>query len=214
MPANRRRSRRPRRRGPRRLLHAVGSAFLRSFLRVLRSRMERIEKKRMCHFESPAPATTPAANLARPQRLSATEVKEARNCCGLWWRGNAWRRPIAIRENRFPVLCGVLRRCTHKRNRRRRVDVRASAIRTPLFQRGVDRRESIVERRAQTVHRRDDRQRDPGRNQAIFNRGSPRLIRQKRHEPLPQVRPHPGCTRAFRRIRKSTAAPLTELAQS
>jgi hypothetical protein len=90
---------------------------------VLRSRMERIEKKRMCHFESPAPATTPAANLARPQRLSATEVKEARNCCGLWWRGNAWRRPIAMRENRFPILCGVLRRCTHKRNRRRRVDV-------------------------------------------------------------------------------------------
>jgi hypothetical protein len=123
MPANRRRSRRPRGRGPRRLLHAVRSAFLRTFLRVLRSRMERIEKKRMCHFESPAPATTPAANLARPQRLSATEVKEARNCCGLWWRGNAWRRPIAMRENRFPILCGVLRRCTHKRNRRRRVDV-------------------------------------------------------------------------------------------
>jgi hypothetical protein len=60
--------------------------------------------------------------------------------------------------------------------------------RTPLFQRGVDRRESVIKRGAQTVHRGDDRQRDPGRNQGIFNRGSPRLIRQKRYEPLPQVR--------------------------
>ena len=45
------------------------------------------------------------------------------------------------------------------------------------FQRSVDRGEVGIERGAQTIHRRDDCERDPGRNQTIFNRGSPRLIR-------------------------------------
>lgn len=56
-----------------------------------------------------------------------------------------------------------------------------------LFQRVVDRTKGGVERRAQAVHRSDDRQRDPCRNQAIFNRGSTRLIRQKFQKKTSQI---------------------------
>lgn len=56
------------------------------------------------------------------------------------------------------------------------------------FQRSVDRGEVGIERGAQTIHRRDDCERDPGRNQTIFNRGSPRLIRQKLQEATSQLR--------------------------
>jgi hypothetical protein len=57
-----------------------------------------------------------------------------------------------------------------------------------LFQRGIDRGKGRIERRAQTIHRSDDRQRDPGRNQTVFNRGSPRLIRQKSQKKTSQIR--------------------------
>ena len=48
-----------------------------------------------------------------------------------------------------------------------------------LFQRSRDRLEISVEGRTDTVHRSDDRNRDTGCDQTVFNRGCPRLIRQE-----------------------------------
>jgi hypothetical protein len=48
-----------------------------------------------------------------------------------------------------------------------------------LLQRTVDRTELGIEVRAQSVHHRDDGQRDTGCDQAIFNCRSTRFIRQK-----------------------------------
>ena len=48
-----------------------------------------------------------------------------------------------------------------------------------LLQRAVDAAEVGIQGRAEAIDRRDDRQRDPGRNQAIFNRGRPGLVGQK-----------------------------------
>src|SRR5882724_10215984 len=48
-----------------------------------------------------------------------------------------------------------------------------------LLQRAIDRRELGVEVAAQTVHDRDDRKRDTGRDQTVFNRGRSRLIGQE-----------------------------------
>ncbi len=45
-----------------------------------------------------------------------------------------------------------------------------------LLQRSIDRREFVVEVRTQTVHYRDDRQRDTRRDQTVFNRGRTGLI--------------------------------------
>jgi hypothetical protein len=44
------------------------------------------------------------------------------------------------------------------------------------FQRGADRLEIGGEGRAHTIHCCDDRNRDTGRDQTVFNRGRPRLI--------------------------------------
>lgn len=57
-----------------------------------------------------------------------------------------------------------------------------------LFQRRVDRSEVGVQRGAEAVDRRDNGKRDAGRNQTIFNRGRPRLIRPELLKNIPQVR--------------------------
>lgn len=57
-----------------------------------------------------------------------------------------------------------------------------------LFQRRVDRSEVGVQRGAKAVDRRDNGKRDAGRDQTIFNRGRPRLIRPELLKNVPQVR--------------------------
>jgi len=73
-----------------------------------------------------------------------------------------------------------------------------------LFQRAVDAAEVGVQGRAEAIDRRDDRQRNPGRNQTIFNRGRPRLIGQKlqknalqRRLRFREMRAGPGAIRKF-----------------
>ena len=48
-----------------------------------------------------------------------------------------------------------------------------------LFQRRIDGAEVGVQGRAEAIDRRDDRERNAGRDQTIFNRGRPRLIRKE-----------------------------------
>src|ERR1700681_1517880 len=48
-----------------------------------------------------------------------------------------------------------------------------------LLQRSVDRAEHCIQVRSETVNNRNDSQCDAGCDQAVFNRGSPRLIGQK-----------------------------------
>lgn len=57
-----------------------------------------------------------------------------------------------------------------------------------LFQRRVDRIELGVEVRTQAVYHSDDRQRDAGCDQTIFNRGCPRLIRKELNQVAPHIR--------------------------
>ena len=53
------------------------------------------------------------------------------------------------------------------------------ATRSVLLQRRIDRRELGVERCTQTVHRSDDRERNSGSDQAVFDRGGAALVVQK-----------------------------------
>ncbi len=88
-------------------------------------------------------------------------------------------------------------------------------LRRGLFQRTVDVRENGVQVRAEAIDRRDDRQRDAGCDQTVFNRGRPRLIREKLPKSVLQsrLRNHLMHTRRFcrcsaARVRRGTAGDL------
>jgi hypothetical protein len=85
-----------------------------------------------------------------------------------------------------------------------------------LFQRGVDAGEVGIQRGAETVDCRDNGKRDPGRDQAVFNRGRAGLIRPKSQKNVPQSpppceqeMPHAGISIATSaRARRSTVLSL------
>jgi hypothetical protein len=62
-----------------------------------------------------------------------------------------------------------------------------------LLQRGIDRRKLGVEVRTQAVHHGNDRERDARCDQAIFDRGRPRFIRQKLQKVMLQRRLRRNC---------------------
>ena len=76
-----------------------------------------------------------------------------------------------------------------------------------LLQRGIDRRELGVEVRTEAVHHGNDRERDARRDQAIFDRGRPRFIRQKLQKVMLQLRLRWNCAE-FARLRMPTEKKL------